>query len=241
MTITPASPAPLLDSLRDRPFALLARDASTVEVLTGRVVDVALLADIPLTGDDGAPREVLALVPFRQVRERGFACHDDGAPLRCLVVDEHVALPRADVVAALPATPVPLDDAGFDIPDDEYAQIVRTVIRDEIGRGEGANFVVRRDFTATVAADPHLAALTWFRALLEHERGAYWTFLLSTPGHIAVGASPEAHVSAQDGVVTMNPISGTFRHPAGGATVATLSEFLTSAKETEELFMVVDE
>jgi phenazine biosynthesis protein phzE len=39
----------------------------------------------------------------------------------------------------------------------------------------------------------------------------------------------------------MNPISGTFRHPAGGATVETLTEFLESTKETEELFMVVDE
>ena len=41
--------------------------------------------------------------------------------------------------------------------------------------------------------------------------------------------------------MTMNPISGTFRHPAGGATAATLTEFLESTKETEELFMVVDE
>ncbi|WP_426715309.1 chorismate-binding protein, partial [Campylobacter coli] len=36
-------------------------------------------------------------------------------------------------------------------------------------------------------------------------------------------------------------ISGTFRHPAGGATAETLAEFLSSTKETEELFMVVDE
>jgi phenazine biosynthesis protein phzE len=235
------TPTDVLASLHDRPFALLARDADTVEVLTGDVVDVELLADIPLTDAAGTSREVLALVPFRQVRERSFACHDDAAPLRCLVVDEHTALPRDAVIAALPTAAVPLADAGFDIHDDEYADIVRTVIRDEIGRGEGANFVIRRDFTAGVDTDPHIAALTWFRALLEHERGAYWTFVVSTPGHIAVGASPEAHVSAQDGVVTMNPISGTFRHPAGGATVATLREFLSSTKETEELFMVVDE
>ena len=115
------------------------------------------------------------------------------------------------------------------------------MIADEIGRGEGANFVIRRDFTAGVDADPTTAALTWFRALLEYERGAYWTFAIVTPGHVAVGASPEAHVSARDGVVTMNPISGTFRHPAGGATAETLTEFLESTKETEELFMVVDE
>ena len=64
-----------------------------------------------------------------------------------------------------------------------------------------------KSYTADVDADPREAALTWFRALLEYERGAYWTFAFVTPGLIAVGASPEAHVSAQSGVVTMNPIS----------------------------------
>ena len=228
------------------PFALLARDGSTVEVLTGDVVDVELLADIPLTDDAGTPREVLALVPFRQVVERGFECHDDGAPLRCLVVSGRDTLGLADALSQLPGAPVPLRDAGFDIADEDYADIVRRVIAEEIGRGEGANFVIRRDYTAAVDTDQVIAGLTWFRALLEHERGAYWTFLVSTPGHLAVGASPEAHVSAQAGesgvsTVTMNPISGTFRHPVGGATRETLADFLASTKETEELFMVVDE
>ncbi|MFJ4252898.1 chorismate-binding protein [Microbacterium sp. NPDC090003] len=222
-------------------FVLIARDGSdTVELLSGEVVDVDLLADIPLTVD-GAPREVFALVPYRQVRERGFVSQDDGAPLRCIVVDEHLHLPTPELLTALPGARIPLHDDGFDIPDDEYAAIVERVIADEIGHGEGANFVIRRDFIAHFDVDERTAALTWFRALLTHERGAYWTFAVVTPGHIAVGASPEAHVVAREGIVTMNPISGTFRHPAGGATKETLVDFLSSTKETEELFMVVDE
>jgi len=222
-------------------FVLIARDgAESVEVLTGEIVDVDLLADIPLDLE-GREREVFAMVPYRQVRERGFEAQDDGTPLRCMIVDEHRSFPVAEFTEALPDAPVPLTDAGFDISDDEYATIVERVIAEEIGRGEGANFVIRRDFTARIDADERTAALTWFRALLTHERGAYWTFAVVTPGSIAVGASPEAHVVAREGIVTMNPISGTFRHPAGGATKDSLVEFLSSTKETEELFMVVDE
>lgn len=220
-------------------FVLIARDGG-VELLTGEVVDVDRLADIPLASPAG-PREVFAMVPYRQVRERGFDAQDDGTPLRCLIVEHRERLDADELIAALPDAPIPLRGGGFDISDDDYAGIVERVIAEEIGRGEGANFVIRRDYRASFECDDRIAALTWFRALLEHERGAYWTFAVITPGQIAVGASPEAHVVARDGIVTMNPISGTFRHPAGGATKKTLSEFLSSAKETEELFMVVDE
>ncbi|WP_404475613.1 anthranilate synthase family protein [Microbacterium aerolatum] len=240
MTDTAALLAELVEDA-DASFVLIARDgAQSVELLTGPTRDVDLLADIPLT-IDGTPREVFAMVPYRQVRERGFEATDDGTPLRCLIVDEHRDFPLDYMLAALPADPVPLKDAGFDISDEDYAEVVSRVIAEEIGRGEGANFVIRRDYTATVDAEERSTALAWFRALLTHERGAYWTFAVITPGHIAVGASPEAHVVARDGIVTMNPISGTFRHPAGGATKATLIDFLSSTKETEELFMVVDE
>lgn len=224
------------------PFALLRREGSAVvEVLVGSVVDVDLLGDIPLAG---AP--VLAIVPFRQARERGFTVHDDGAPLRCLVVRASERVSVADAVAALPAEAVAAEPLGFDIPDDEYAGIVRRVIDDEIGQGAGANFVVARRFEARTDAPPVLTLASWFRALLTHEVGSYWTFAVHAPspgtGTLSLaGATPERHLTLHDGVARMNPISGTYRHPASGPTRDGVLEFLRDTKENEELFMVVDE
>jgi phenazine biosynthesis protein phzE len=71
--MTGYTPSSLLElAASGTPFALIARDEHTVELLLGDVVDVENLADIPLVDDAGASREVLALVPYRQVRERGF-------------------------------------------------------------------------------------------------------------------------------------------------------------------------
>ncbi|MGW4931186.1 anthranilate synthase family protein [Agromyces sp. NPDC004153] len=219
------------------PFAVIHREHEPVlDVLVGDAVDVDRLADIPL---DGA--EVLALVPFRQVRERGFAAHDDGAPIRCLVVRDRESLGVAEAIGLLPRHPVIVDDLDVDVSDADYAHVVRRVIDDEIGRGEGANFVIRREFTGSTDAAPAVAVLGWLRQLLEHERGAYWTFAFSTPELAAVGATPERHVSSIDGVVSMNPISGTFRHGDTGRDDDALLAFLDDVKEREELVMVVDE
>ncbi|CAL9393361.1 anthranilate synthase family protein [Streptomyces sp. enrichment culture] len=223
------------------PFALLrrrtpGRDHDTVEVLTGPVHEVGRLADLPVGG-----RPALALVPFRQLRERGFDVRDDGTPLSVLVADETYELPLGEALDLLPAQDVRVEDGGFDVPDDAYARIVRRVVDEEIGRGEGANFVIRRTYRGRVPGFGRADALALFRRLLAGERGAYWTFVVHTGERTLVGASPEAHVRMSGGTVVMNPISGTYRYPAGGPTPEDLLAFLASRKETDELSMVVDE
>ncbi|AZS71374.1 phenazine-specific anthranilate synthase component I [Streptomyces lydicus] len=233
------------------PFALLhrrtpGRDAASpiVEVLTGEVTEVGRLADIPL--GDGTPdapvTDALALIPFRQIRERGFRAHDDGTPLAVLRPRETVELPLDEMLAALPAHDVRVTDGAFDVDDDAYAGIVERVVRDEIGTGEGANFVIRRTFEGEIADFSAADALALFRRLLAGERGAYWTYVVHRPGvRTLVGASPEVHVRMSGGTVVMNPISGTYRYPEGGPTAESLLAFLDDRKEVEELSMVVDE
>jgi phenazine biosynthesis protein phzE len=239
----PTTPS-LLDRVLNDPsgssWALLWREEGPqVEVLVGQVHDVAELADIPAARPD---QPVLAMVPFRQITERGFAAHDDGAPLRVLLASERELVSVDDAITALPADPVPMTGQRFSVSDSAYAEIVTRVIEDEIGNGEGANFVIRRDVLARTEAHPARAALTWFRTLLADERGTYWTFAVHTPGHTLVGATPERHVSVRDGRVRMNPISGTFRHPPEAAELEpAFRRFIADTKETEELFMVVDE
>ncbi|MEU6533152.1 anthranilate synthase family protein [Streptomyces sp. NPDC046928] len=229
----------LLDLLDDpRPFALLRRrapghDENTVEVLLGPVAARDRLADLP---DEG-----LALVPFRQIRERGFDVRDDGTPLLVLTPEESHTLPLADALAQLPAHEVRVDGGGFDVDDEEYAEIVGRVLDEEIGRGEGANFVIRRTYEGRVDGFSRADALALFRRLLEGERGAYWTFVVHTGDRTLVGASPEVHVRMSGGTVVMNPISGTYRYPAQGPTAEHLLDFLADGKEIEELSMVVDE
>ena len=89
--------------------------------------------------------------------------------------------------------------------------MVRRIIDDEIGNGEGANLVVGRHYRAQLADWGPAQALTVLRRLLERERGAYWTYCFFTGERYLVGASPERHVSVHGGDVRMNPISGTFR------------------------------
>lgn len=229
-------------------FALLHRPEAVgdrVELLLGDVREVARLCDVPLTapheGPPGPRHETLILVPYRQVAERGFACHDDGAPLLTLTVSEQTAHPLEEALALLPDVPVDLSDAHFDIDDEEYASIVRRVLKQEIGNGVGANFVISRAFTADITNWSPAVALSLFRRLLGGERGAYWTFVVHTGDRTFVGATPERHISLFDGTAVMNPISGTLRYPPGGPELDDVMRFLADPKEAGELCMVVDE
>lgn len=226
------------------PFAVLhrpGRHPGRLEILLGRLSTPGTLAELPV--EEG---EVLAVVPFRQLAERGMEVVDDGAPLLALAVTERLLVEARDVLDLIPDGPGDFAETGYDVPDKEYEACVRAVLADEIGAGAGSNVVIHRSLTGTVGGAPSAAALGVFARLLRRERQAYWSFVVHTPALTFVGASPERHVSVAGGEVRMNPISGTMRYPVTGFASeadrldATLG-FLADAKERDELCMVVDE
>ncbi|MGP3978049.1 anthranilate synthase family protein [Streptomyces sp. 8N114] len=232
------------------PFALLHRAPLTgpdhLEVLVGPVSTPPTLARIPLPEPpdpeiEGNHHEALVLIPYRQITERGYACVDDATPLVTLTVTGQETLPLAEALPRLPRARTTLVNRRFVPGDTEYAHTVRHVVADVIGRGEGANFVIKRDFVADITDYSTDRALAFFRRLLESESGAYWTFLVHTGERTLVGSSPERHISLRDGTAVMNPISGTYRYPPTGPELAGVLDFLADRKEAEELYMVVDE
>ncbi|MCX5367423.1 anthranilate synthase family protein [Streptomyces sp. NBC_00124] len=240
-----------LNGPAQQPYALLHRPGATgpdvVEVLTGEVSLPATLADIDLpehpaagTGD-GAHHEVLVVMPYRQLTERGFACSDDGTPLVAMTITGQQRLPLDETLARIPDVPTTLSGGDFDVDDAAYEDVVRRIVKEMIGTGEGANFVIKRTFVADITDYGPRSAPALFRRLLTRESGAHWTFLIHTGTRILVGASPERHVSLQGGTAVMNPISGTYRYPSSGPTLSGVLRFLDDRKETDELYMVLDE
>ncbi|MEV4382992.1 anthranilate synthase family protein [Streptosporangium sp. NPDC049644] len=230
-------------------FALLhrpeAHGPALLDVLVGEVAQVAKLADILLPGagqaGGAAGHDVLAIIPYRQIRERGFVCVDDDAPLFTMTVTGQRTVPVAKALAQIPDVPVTVSGGHFDVADDDYAETVRRVVKEAIGEGEGANFVIKRSFVADIGDYTPHSALAFFRRLLEVESGAYWTFIVHTGERTFVGATPERHVTLYGGVATMNPISGTYCYPRSGPTLPEVMNFLADRKESDELYMVVDE
>ncbi len=243
------SPLPDLARLCQAPFAMLRREGEDlVWLLQGNLVRHEKLADIriaPLTGQAGEETFAsLNFLPFATVKERGFAAHDDGEPIASLEITQRSRFSVADLVTALGDTKVALTAPGsFGESDDAYAQLVRDVIREDIGNGAGANFVIPRWYRAQITNYAPVKALAAYAHLLQQERGTYWIFAFFDGAKFLIGATPERHISLQGGIVKMNPISGTLRKAELEPERAKeqLLAFLNDKKEIFELLMVVDE
>ncbi|MDD4628167.1 MAG: anthranilate synthase family protein [Candidatus Peribacteraceae bacterium] len=241
------SPALFEDVIKGSdPFVIIRRGAEEeVQVLSGAQRQCHSLAEIP-RNDGVSPIggvDTVCAIPFAQVRERGYGAHSDHEPIRCVDITRQTRVRLQELLAAIPSAEVKLEnDIQFDRTPGEYAAVIRRILDDEIGRGEGANFVVANTGRGTIVEMNRAKALNIYRSLLHAEHGSYMTFIFYDGEKYLIGASPERHLTVGQGTVTMNPISGTYRKkPDMPVTKEDLLKFLRNDKEIMELFMVLDE
>lgn len=237
----------ILSAPPSTPFMLLRTSGTqSCKVLIGQMRECDWLTDLSFTPGvmhNGLRFASVSIIPFRQAFERGFDVIDGGERILSLQISACEEIPLRALCSAIPEYDLSIADGCFNSNDEEYAEIVRSIVRNEIESGEGANFVVSRIFRGRIERFSHAKALSAFKYLIETEYGAYWTFLLYTGERYFIGASPERLISTWNGTVRMNPISGTYRKDRRDWIEQKLAvlRFLEDEKEIFELFMVVDE
>ncbi len=233
-----------------RPFALIKRqNEDRVTYFSGKIREVDLLEDITRrhgTSESGICCDTLSVVPYCQIREKGYRVHDDGRKIISMDIEQTEHIPLDQLLALLPREKIRIEsDVTYASTDDHYKNIIISIIDDEIGNGEGCNFVIPRKGRIKIANFSTLAALSIYRNILAGEVGSYWSFIFYDGRDFIISATPEKHISYQGGRVKMNPISGTFRkkesYPNGPDFKRDFLAFLRDEKEINELFMVVDE
>jgi phenazine biosynthesis protein phzE len=208
-------------------------------MVSGRIHRHTLLAELPVPSV--AVPLVVSMVPYSQLRERGFRVHDGAEEILSLVPDA-ISEIELDALRGV-SDDVPIRTNGQVVPestDEEFARQVAAVIQNEICAGEGSNFLISRKHGVQLERFDASVAHTVFRRLARAEFGAYLTFCFFDGQSYFIGSSPERHITIRDGLVRMNPVSGTLPKKALRSR-AELIAFLTDPKEINELFQVVDE
>ena len=231
----------------NNPFAIVqGHRKEEAHIFTGNVIDCELVDDIPRRTLDTEPGKVvydaLGMVPYSQIRELGYECHEDESKIRCMQIREQMRVGISDLLNAIPNEEINMErKMEFEDEDAEYEEIVRNIIDREIGEGNASTVVICSKAVGKIANMSPLKALNIFKKLLLNEYGAYMTFFFFDGTQYFIGASPERHLAVNNGMVGMNPISGTFRKANGEIDLEAFIRFLKNPKEINELFMCMDE
>ncbi|SHO50398.1 anthranilate synthase family protein [Desulfopila aestuarii] len=225
------------------------QDSDEILILVGESMRCRQIEEIPRSKaptDGECIYDTISVVPFCQIRERGYTARDDGEEILTIRVNYQEEVDAKTFMQMLPQEKINLaEEIAYDSTEEEYASIIRDIVEKEIGNGEGANFVVPRNASGQIEDFSVAKAMTIFRSLLENDYGTYWKFIFYDTSRFFIGSTPERHLLVQGGRVKMNPISGTFRKDRNWASQkafkADLLKFLIDQKEINELFMVVDE
>ncbi len=213
--------ASLADALRSLLGAFRAPVVPGFPLYAGAVgfVGYDALGDEPSGGVDASlvvPGAMLAFDQFRHVIrvlvnvviEPGGDLPEQYAAATCRVDDlvERLASARTTLKPVdVPAAGNEPVEVGTDVPDAEFADVVRKAV-ERIRSGEARQLVPSRIFTRPTDVAP----LEVYRMLRTFNPSPYM-YLLRLPGVTIVGSSPQVLVRVEQGTATVRPTAGTRR------------------------------
>ncbi|MBT6611634.1 MAG: hypothetical protein HOB38_05985 [Deltaproteobacteria bacterium] len=233
-----------------QPFCIIQKqDSEDVLILEGEALQCDQIDDIPRqkgVSDQGKSYDTISMIPFSQIREKGYQALNDGEQILTLEIKRFWDLAVEELLEQLTHCDIGLENGfEYDMTKAEYETLIRRIVEDEIGNGEGANFVIPRTLSGRINDFSVQRALSIFKYLLENDYGTYWKFIFYNGTRYFISSTPERHLFVENQKVKMNPISGTFRkdkaYQRRSEFKGDLLSFLNNPKEINELFMVVDE
>lgn len=228
-----------IEGIFNGPFCIINKEG-TLEIHRGRIEEYHLISELPPLTHQGT--NYISILPYCQIKEKGFETHDDGEPIITLHIDESKSIEAESFLSLIQDSRLELEtDLQSNLTDDEYERMVGDIIKHEISNGEGSNFLISRKFHGKIRDFKAKDSLSILKTLMINETGSYWNFLFYTGSGCFVGASPERHLCINGSKTIMNPISGTLPKRQGSEFRKELLDFITDPKEVHELFQVVDE
>ncbi len=192
---------------------------------------------------------LIFVIPFRVIREKGYEAKGN-EPILVLKTLKELVFRRSEFLKIVERiTKKQKNDIELegqiksDISDEEFAQMVERIKRDEIADGNASQVIFSRKFHGKIKNMTSEIYLVLYCRLLQL-RGQYMTFLFSDNNKNGfVGASPECHLRIQGKRVIMNPIAGTLPKKTSDFSSFRddLMNFLKDQKETIELCQILDE
>ncbi|OCG50533.1 hypothetical protein A9G26_06355 [Gilliamella sp. Bim1-2] len=139
--------------LSDQPtsFAIVYRpklDNNTVDVFTGNFATYDTLDDIPFDSfnyKQNKLHDVLALISFKQIKEKGFKYVDDETPLVVMKIKQ-----QTKIIEMIEDHNLLIENEHYSNSDKEHKNLVDSIISNEINNGIGASFVLKRTYFATI-------------------------------------------------------------------------------------------
>lgn len=225
--------------LFESPFCIINK-GENVEFFKGFVKEFDKIEELPCIEKNGV--NYISLLPYNQMKERGFEVIDEGEKILTLIVTENYTMTSKELLNVIEEISIELEGGiSSNLSDSEYEKIVNKVIEDEIKNGEGSNFLMSRKFYGKIKNYSNAHIFQIYKRLIENEIGSYWNFVFYSGKSIFVGASPERHLTIEKTKAYMNPICGTLPKAGDGSIEDRLEKFIENPKEINELFQVVDE